>query len=179
MSEQDFSILLASLKSLGLIVDSATSTADGSSATDQEDQILFGALNLPLGVHQLTITNDGNVDGTSAVFDIDSLIWESELGDGSSTLTIDDTDLSHFSYLPGPSWWSYESQALGAFNKTVSSSSSSVAQAHLGFRGEAVTLYGPVGPNRGNYTCAVDGAAPPNAFCYHHCAISAPSLVLF
>lgn len=110
-------------------------------------------------MHELSIINNGNGDGTPAYLGVDYLMWESELREDSSTLNVDDADLSHFSYLPGPSWWSHTTQASGAFNQTLSTSVSSDAQARLTFRGESVTLYGAVGPNDGNYTCTLDGGA--------------------
>lgn len=143
-------------------MDGDTTVLNGFASPDVEQQVLFGASDLHQGQHVFSIVNDGNADGSSAFLDIDFLVWESEVLDG-TTMKRFDNSRARFTYLPSLTTWGDLEDPSTSFNATLSTAIDSTAQARFDFVGEAAAIYGTLGPSHGNYTCSTDGGA---AFLY-------------
>lgn len=135
-------------------MDVNTVNLNGFASPDVEQQILYNATNLAQGQHDLQIVNAGNPDGTNGFLDIDFLIWETEVLNGTTTQLIDNTD-PRFTYAPSPAAWGNLEDASTSFNASLTSTIG-LAQARFDFVGEIVALFGTLGPSHGNYTCAID-----------------------
>ena len=142
-----------------------TTTFDGNDPNDLFQQLVFGKGNLDFGYHTLTIVNAGPLtsDTGNVWFDVDWLVWETEyVGPGGpdnaqvSENTFDN-DHPRFQYTPA-SAWSQQTYSSGALNGTTEVTSTSQAQVIFTFDGDAVALYGTIGPSHGNYTASVDNA---------------------
>lgn len=138
--------------------DANTVNLNGYSRHDVEQLVLYNATNLTQGWHDFHIINAGHTNGTRAFLDIDFLIWETQVSDGTATQLIDNTD-SRFTYAPSPAAWGNLEDPSTSFNGSLTTTIS-LAQARFDFSGEIVALYGTLGPNHGKYTCSIDGEAP-------------------
>jgi hypothetical protein len=138
-------------------VDGTTITLNGYASPDIENQVLFSAVDLEQGPHDFQMVNAGNADGTDAFLDVDYVLWESQVSDGTTTHLIDNTHPS-FTYLPRPTSWGDSEDPTTSFNATLSTTTDSNGQARLDFVGEIVALFGTLGPTHGNYSCSIDGA---------------------
>lgn len=137
-------------------VDDDTTALNGYASPDLENQVLFSVNNLEQGPHAFQVVNAGNADGTRAFFDIDYVLWESQVPDGTTTYSIDNTDPS-FTYLPRPTAWGDSEDGTTSFNATLTTTTDPNGQARLDFVGEIVALFGTLGPTHGNYSCSIDG----------------------
>ncbi|KAF4621263.1 hypothetical protein D9613_000224 [Agrocybe pediades] len=149
---------------------------NGSSSSDLFQQLLYSS-DVPLGVHSLTVTNQDN-----AFFDVDYVTFKTIVGTDNEDLIVNAYQDSHpaFNYTPSAAW-STSPTMVGTFSGgTGHSTSSPSAVGVLKFEvrymwslflsdhdlisrpaGDAVTLYGPVGPGAANtYSVTVDNGSP-------------------
>jgi len=111
-------------------------------------------LEVPLveGPHTLTISNDEWL-----TLEIDSITWSCDVGgrkDTNSSLqttTVDDTE-SAFSWFPHESWDTNPSNLTMFSQKTGHSTSQANASVNYTFSGDAVAIYGTVGPGHSRYS---------------------------
>lgn len=87
--------------------------------------------------------------------DFDYLIWEGSLPDSSDVVLVDNTNPS-MKHVPAIKDWESVVDANSS-NGTLSRTQSNMGEMDLTFFGEAVAVYGRVGPNNGDYMCSVDG----------------------
>jgi len=142
-----------------VLVDGTTVTLNGFANPDVENQILFSAAHLTHGLHNFQVVNAGNANGTKAFFDIDYLLWESQVQDGTATQIIDNTN-PRFTYLPVPTVWGGAEGGTASFNDTLTTTTSPIGRVRLDFVGTTVALYGTLGPSHGHYSCSIDGGNP-------------------
>jgi hypothetical protein len=140
---------------------------DGYQSPDAFQQLLYGAPNLDLGSHNITIVNAGpstGSDSSRTVFDIDWVTFEDEFdgpgGPIGALLSESTFNSAHprFQYLPSSSSWTLGDGVDGFTNVTSAITKSSGAIVQLTFDGDAVALYGAVGTTHGNFTASVNGA---------------------
>jgi hypothetical protein len=110
--------------------------------------MLGGIMSLPMGLHEVVLTNTGTQ------LDLDYMVFETAGSEGStaSTTTFDDSD-PHITY---SSQWAFGTHP-GFYNNTIHYTQSSDASLGFSFQGEAVAIYGTVAPNMGNYSVYLDG----------------------
>ncbi|KAF8315861.1 hypothetical protein DL93DRAFT_813506 [Clavulina sp. PMI_390] len=143
-----------------------TSTFTAQSDNSVFGQALYGASNLPYGLHTLSIANAGSSPSTimsgsnDTSIDIDWLVWETEYdGPGGpvnaqvSQVTFDN---NHPRFLYTGSW-SSQTNADGPSNGTDQYTTSSDASLQFTFDGDAIALYGSVGVDHGDFVANVDG----------------------
>ncbi|GLB45086.1 hypothetical protein LshimejAT787_1901640 [Lyophyllum shimeji] len=148
-------------------------------------QSLFEVAGLQQGLHEVTITNQGN----SLYLDIDFISWITNVGEPAGNFfvnTVQDTDPS-FAYSSSPVWMT-NPQNVGSFlggsgqyvmfhpSLPLITRHDIEMRLHLAVQHrtrvlpsylhsrvrEAVSLYGPVGPNGVSYTVELDGDSPRN-----------------
>lgn len=134
--------------------------ADGAApAPGLFQQALFDASGLPLGLHEVTITNMGT---GSTFLDIDFITWTTEIGrpmDKVYVNTVQDDDPA-FTYSPS---WTPNPKDVGRFLGGSGHTSGNLgATFTYTFQGEGMSLYGPVGPDGAAYSVQLDGTAPLN-----------------
>jgi len=132
----------------------------GQAADPGQFQVpLFASPSLTQGLHTVTLTNQG-----TTFVDIDFISWQSSVGEDTEQLivnTAQDSDPS-FVYTPANAWGT-NPPSVGTY-----SGSSGHATATPGafltytFQGDAVYLYGPVGPAGSPFTVSLDGGVPFN-----------------
>lgn len=133
---------------------------NGASPDPGQFQVpLFSSPALPQGLHTVTLTNQG----TSFV-DIDFITWQSSVGDDDEQLvvsTVQDTDPS-FVYTPG-NVWGTNPPNIGTYSGSSGHGTATPgAFMTYTFTGDAVYLYGPVGPGSSPYSVILDGESPVN-----------------
>ncbi|KAF8315839.1 hypothetical protein DL93DRAFT_2194440 [Clavulina sp. PMI_390] len=140
-----------------VVVDGANSSGSGlpDSGQDEFQQLLWGSGDLASGPHQLTLTNMGFSDGTAGYLDIDYIVWEGHLPDGSSVKRFT-TDNPAFEYLPSFSSWAWAPDKNGYSSSQYYTDSTS-GEFKFKFTGASVSLAGFLEKNHGNFSCAVDG----------------------
>lgn len=132
---------------------------NGQTTPDSFQKTLFATVALQNGAHTVKMTNQGKT-----FTDLDFITFQSTIGLDSESMivnTFQDSDPS-FSYYPYSSWSANPSN-LGTFsggNGHVSSSAGSYVT--YTFQGDAVLLYGPVGPNGAPYSAQMDNGNPSN-----------------
>jgi hypothetical protein len=131
-------------------------TFNGQSPTSEFNQSLFSS-NMDLGLHNLTIINEG-----STFFDIDYVTFETNIGNDDEDLIVNTFKDTHpsFTYTPSSAWTT--PALVGTFQGgSGHATSQPSSQATFTFQGDAVALYGPVGPNSTlAYSVQVDGGSP-------------------
>ncbi|EIW77933.1 hypothetical protein CONPUDRAFT_167921 [Coniophora puteana RWD-64-598 SS2] len=115
---------------------------------------------LTQGTHTLKITSNGV--GSTPNLDVDMITFESDLqADGLGPLIasiIQDTD-SRFQY---SSSWNTSPTNVSLFsNGTGHATTTSQSSVTLSFTGAAVSIFGSVGPNNGQYQAQLDGVTYP------------------
>lgn len=132
---------------------------NGQTTPDSFQKTLFATVALQNGAHTVKMTNEGKT-----FTDLDFITFQSTVGLDSESMiinTFQDSD-SSFSYYPSSSW-STNPSYLGMFsggNGHVSSSAGSYVT--YTFQGDAVLLYGPVGPNGAPYSAQMDNGVSSN-----------------
>jgi len=121
-------------------------TESARSSSIESQQILGGITSLPMGLHEVVLTNTGSQ------LDLEYMVFESIGSEGSVTSTFDDSD-PHITY---SSQWAFSTHP-GFYNNTIHYTRSSDASLGFSFTGEAVAIYGTVAPNMGNYSVYLDG----------------------
>ncbi|KAF9038277.1 hypothetical protein BDZ89DRAFT_945829 [Hymenopellis radicata] len=126
-------------------------------STFESTEVLFTAT-LDPGLHNVSVVNLGSADPKLQFFDIDFVEWDTFIDgeDGPIVDTVQDTDAA-FSYSPVSAWDNNTEHSgffMGLTGHTSSQSSSFFA---LSFSGIGVSLFGPIGPDCGNYVVELDG----------------------
>ncbi|KAG9019891.1 hypothetical protein FRB90_000021 [Tulasnella sp. 427] len=122
---------------------------------------LCSALNLKMGPHVMTITNLWN-NSALPYLDVDYVIWETEISDEAtqSSILLDDTDAT-IQYTPQGEWSENQCQNMAAYSaNSCHITGSNTAQASLTFQGDAIAIYGGVGPQYGPYQVTLDNQQP-------------------
>jgi len=130
-----------------------SSPFNGQSSTSEFNQVMFTS-GVPLGLHNMTVTNTGNT-----FFDIDYITFQTSVGKDDEDLIVNTYQDNHpsFTYSPSSSWKAPD--MVGTFSGSSGHATTDLsATAQLIFQGDAVALYGPVGPNSTSlYLVKVDG----------------------
>jgi len=118
------------------------------SSSFEFQQMLGGITSLPMGLHDVVLTNTGSQ------LDLDYMVFETAGSEESttSTTTFDDSD-PHITY---SSQWAFGTHP-GFYNNSIHYTQNSDASLGFSFTGEAVAIYGTVAPNMGNYSVYLDG----------------------
>ncbi|KAF8315838.1 hypothetical protein DL93DRAFT_2166436 [Clavulina sp. PMI_390] len=140
-------------------LDGASTSGSGQPDGGQDafQQLLFGSGDLASGPHQLAITNKGFSNSTSGYFDIDYILWEGSLPDGSSVKRFT-TDNPAFEYLPSFSSWAWAPDKNG-YSSSQYYTQSLNGEFKFRFTGASVSLAGFLESNHGNFSCAVDNVS--------------------
>ncbi|KAF8334728.1 uncharacterized protein EI90DRAFT_3050000 [Cantharellus anzutake] len=142
-------------------LDGGMSIYDGHDPKGAFQVLLFGQSDLPSENHTLTILNSPG----PGYFDIDFIIWETSITNGSTQVLIDDTTYSNntdatsaFRYFPEPTSWTIGYLEPEAYNTTLSSAQKPNALTSLIVPSTAdlVAIYGKLGPGHGPYKCVVN-----------------------
>ncbi|KAI0266846.1 hypothetical protein BC834DRAFT_116274 [Gloeopeniophorella convolvens] len=135
---------------------SVDGSAQAGSASFQ--QLLGGKSGLTNAPHTAVLTNTG--DG--APIDLDSIVFETQVGSPGSTVSDSSTDDNGgaITYLPSSADWNLN-DLQGCFDNTLHYTQTGGAQAQFSFNGDAVAIYGTVSPDHANYTITVDGQTHP------------------
>jgi hypothetical protein len=137
-----------------VLVDNTTWTGNGTAVPDIFQTLLYGASNLALGSHSLTLTNEPTDLGHTWV-DVDYLVFADHLPDNTPTFFADNEDPG-FEYFPDVSHWETEDDN-NAFGGSIWRTQSSAGSLQFAFNGEAVALYGRTGSSNAQYICSIDG----------------------
>ncbi|KAJ3512630.1 hypothetical protein NLJ89_g3410 [Agrocybe chaxingu] len=135
-------------------------TSSGLSSAALFNQTLF-TTSTTLGFHEATITNLDN-----KFLDIDYVVYTTSVGEENEPLIVNMFKDSHpsFVYLPQTSWGLPD--ASGSFvGGCGHATRDPAANATFNFQhddclGNAIALYGPVGPTSSEYAVSLDGGAP-------------------
>jgi hypothetical protein len=131
-------------------------TFNGQSPAAEFNQSLFSS-NMDLGLHNLTIINEG-----STFIDVDYVTFGTNIGNDDEDLIVNTFQDTHpsFTYTP-PSAWTTPAM-VGTFQGgSGHATSQPSAKGTLTFQGDAIALYGPVGPNSTlAYSVQVDNGSP-------------------
>jgi len=123
-------------------------------STDIFNQTLFTAQGLSLGFHNISITNDDN----GRFLDVDYVSFDTVVGQPSESLIVNTYKDNHpsFAYQPSTSWG--PPPLVGYFmGSTGHATTDASAMATFTFQGNAIGLYGSVGPNNTEaYSVKVD-----------------------
>ncbi|EDR11964.1 uncharacterized protein LACBIDRAFT_313970 [Laccaria bicolor S238N-H82] len=148
---------------------------NGVASPDAFNQTLFST-SLQKGVHTVTLTN-----GANTYLDVDYISWQTSVGNDDEALIVNTYKDSHpsFSYSPASSWGTPDfvssfsgstgqemtvPQQVRALSLNLPSLGFSVEGPHEPCAGDAVGLYGPVGPNGVSvFSAQVDGGTPTNS----------------
>ena len=149
--------LLVPLWTSSCAVDTDTTylTGEVGLGKDQFQTLLYSATNLTYGLHQITLVNQGFANGTTGVFDVDWIDWETQVPAKASPKIITNNDKS-FQFLPKGNWWTYGNDSSG-YSGVLYYTQSPTAEFQMDFTGQSVALYGYLNTNHGNYSCGVDG----------------------
>lgn len=132
---------------------------NGVATPDAFNQTLFST-NLQNGLHTVTLTNNANT-----YLDVDYVSWQTSVGNDAETLIVNTYQDSHpaFSYSPTSSWGTPD--FVSSFSgSTGHATTTPGAFAEFTFAGDAVGLYGPVGPSgAAAFSVQVDGGTPMNS----------------
>ncbi|CAG8754025.1 12422_t:CDS:2, partial [Acaulospora colombiana] len=128
-------------------------------------QPLFAAANLSPGIHVVTLTNNRNSRPGTNTPRFWQIIWEEELGGQNDTLNnqTDDDNASGFEYGPAATAWNTVPENVVQYHGgTGHTTVSSTAYVTYTFTGDAVSIFGALGPTQGPYSVQLDGNAPAN-----------------
>ncbi|KAG8968738.1 hypothetical protein FRC03_006193 [Tulasnella sp. 419] len=137
-------------------------TLDGFSPPPGIYQVpLVTRANLALGVHTVEIVNARAIDDRPYL-DVDAFIWETEIPDDTNTSLILDDNHHAMQYLPSAAAWSNNTcpEVARYSGGTCHETSDPKGTLRLFFRGELITVYGGLGPDRGPYTVTLDSREP-------------------
>ncbi|EAU86173.2 hypothetical protein CC1G_03384 [Coprinopsis cinerea okayama7 len=129
-------------------------TESGQSTPDQFNVTLFSTI-LAKGQHTVQLQNSGR-----SFRDIDYVTWEASVGEPDEPLIVNTVQDNHptFEYTPTTDWTT-EPPLVGTYSGANGHATGTVgASAVLTFRGDAIALYGPSGPDcAATYSVQVDG----------------------
>ncbi|KAG8957010.1 hypothetical protein FRC00_004593 [Tulasnella sp. 408] len=135
---------------------------DGYSASDQISTELCSAPNLKMGSHTIKITNL-QTDPNLPYLDVDYIIWETKISDEATVPSVvyDDADSTNIRYTPPGEWSPNACQNMAAYaSSSCHVTGSNTAKATLTFQGDAIAVYGGVGPQYGPYAVRLDDQDP-------------------
>jgi hypothetical protein len=143
-------------------LDGVVATSNGSANPYIFQAALFSATNLANTLHTVTLTNAGTQAARDSDYlDLDYIAWETSYGlDGQqiNETIIQDSD-SSFSYQPRDAWDTTVSDLSQYVGNSGHETYNDGAYATLGFTGNAVEIFGSVGPNSAPYTVQLDGGS--------------------
>ncbi|KAG9042872.1 hypothetical protein FS837_010292, partial [Tulasnella sp. UAMH 9824] len=134
----------------------------GYSASDQISTELCSAPNLKMGSHTIKITNL-QTDPNLPYLDVDYIIWETKISDQATlpSVVYDDADSTNIRYTPPGEWSVNACQNMAAYSSSSCHvTGSNTAKAALTFEGDAIAVYGGVGPQYGPYAVRLDDQDP-------------------
>ncbi|TFY80466.1 hypothetical protein EWM64_g3544 [Hericium alpestre] len=137
-----------------ITVDGKTFAGNAQNPTAIFEQLLGGISELQMGLHTVVLTNTGS----HASLDLDSLMFETQVGNPGASVTdniVDDSNPA-WKYLPSASTWAVN-KLQGTIQNGIHFTQTGGAQAQLTFTGDAVALFGTVSPDHANFTVSVDG----------------------
>ncbi|KAG9083510.1 hypothetical protein FS749_005972 [Ceratobasidium sp. UAMH 11750] len=117
---------------------------------------LYARAGLTDGLHNITLTNDGETKSAQPFVDIDFVIWTSNDETGS----IETRDDGEFEYKPSGAWSTSSQYIENYYGKTGHMTSQHGASASLAFEGSGIYLYGGTLYDRGVYTINLDDHSP-------------------
>ncbi|KAF9568155.1 hypothetical protein CPC08DRAFT_702581 [Agrocybe pediades] len=118
-------------------------------------QVLYSG-NATLGMHTVTVTNQ------DSFFDLDYLTFSTSVGKDGDNLIVNTYQDDHpsFVYTPAAAWITTSDKVSWFSGSNGHFTTQPSAVATLTFEGDAVAVYGPVGPSGGAYSVQVDNASP-------------------
>ncbi|KAG8733197.1 hypothetical protein FRC10_000369, partial [Ceratobasidium sp. 414] len=117
---------------------------------------LYARSGLTNGLHNITLTNDGETNSAQPFVDIDFVTWTSDDEMGSSE-SLDD---GKFEYEPPNAWSSSSQYVTDYYGRTEHLTSQREASASLAFEGSGIYLYGGTLDDHGVYTVNIDENLP-------------------
>ncbi|TDL24133.1 hypothetical protein BD410DRAFT_109294 [Rickenella mellea] len=120
---------------------------------------LFSAMGLQSGSHIVTLSN-AVTDSNAPFLDVDFIVWETDIGTGNQTISQQSFEDNQplFNYQPNPSAWQTNPPSVQHFsgqNGHVTANAS--ASVNCTFQvGDAIAIYGAVGPTNGFYDIVLD-----------------------
>lgn len=134
-------------------IDGQATSGNANSDNPLFQQLLGGQSGLPMGSHTAILTNTGS----GSFVDIDSIIFQTQIGSSGATVsnsTTDDMD-PQITYLPQAEWTI--NQSPDNIDNTLHFTQTGGAQALYKFTGDAVAVHGTTSPDHANYTVTIDG----------------------
>ncbi|KII92353.1 hypothetical protein PLICRDRAFT_37120 [Plicaturopsis crispa FD-325 SS-3] len=132
-------------------------TLNGHASPDVFQTPLFASGTMKQGLHHVTIAN-AFTDNAANFIDIDYITWTSDIGTDTENIsgtTVQDTDGS-FSYQPALAW-STSPPSVGSYSGGSGHGTfTDQASVSYAFTGDAVSIFGTVGPQNGNYSVTID-----------------------
>lgn len=128
-------------------------------ANNQISVPLCSAPNLRMGNHTITITNLWT-DANLPYLDVDYIIWETKISEQATlpSVVFDDADTSNIQYTPPGEWSPNACTNMAAYSSgSCHVTGSNTAKATVTFEGDAIAIYGGVGPQYGPYAVKLDG----------------------
>ncbi|KAG9042686.1 hypothetical protein FS837_010487 [Tulasnella sp. UAMH 9824] len=115
-----------------------------------------------MGSHTIKITNL-QTDPNLPYLDVDYIIWETKISDQATlpSVVYDDADSTNIRYTPPGEWSVNACQNMAAYSSSSCHvTGSNTAKATLTFEGDAIAVYGGVGPQYGPYAVRLDDQDP-------------------
>ncbi|KAG8902718.1 hypothetical protein FRC01_009491, partial [Tulasnella sp. 417] len=131
-------------------------------ANNQISVPLCSAPNLKMGSHTIKITNLWT-DANLPYLDVDYIIWETKISEQATLASnvFDDADTSNIKYTPPGEWSPNACQNMASYSSgSCHVTGSNTAKASLTFEGDAIAVYGGVGPQYGPYSVKLDDQDP-------------------
>ncbi|KAF9568211.1 hypothetical protein CPC08DRAFT_702635 [Agrocybe pediades] len=137
------------------LLDGIPATTSNGSGTDAFMQSLYNGFATP-GVHNLTFTNQ-----ESNILDVDYITFETSVGQDDEELIVNTYQDNHpaFVYTPDSSWSKSTDKLSWLSGSTAHATSDPSAITKFTFQGDAVALYGPVGPSGAAFTVMMDNGS--------------------
>ncbi|KAF9568210.1 hypothetical protein CPC08DRAFT_655083 [Agrocybe pediades] len=137
-------------------LDNGPAFTGNGSGSDAFMQNLYTG-NGPLGPHTVSIMNQENT-----FFDVDYITFQTSVGQDGEDLIVNTYQDNHptFVYTPDSSWSNSTDKLSWLSGSTAHSTSDPSAIATFTFEGDAIALYGPVGPSGGQFSVTVDNNSP-------------------
>jgi len=131
----------------------------GFSSKNLFQQVLFPGLELSNAISHNVSIADSVTNPEFPYLDIDSIVYEVEVPDGSDQISQQDTAAA-FDFTPKTAWSTNPGSVSKYSGGTGHVTTSADAYVVYSFEGSHVEIYGAVGPNGGAYTVQVDNGAP-------------------
>lgn len=137
-------------------LDGTTQTLDGHNPTNVYQTLLFSQTGLPYGSHTLQVQNLA-LDSAQPWLYLDYFEFETGLDDNirNADYNMDDNN-STISYLPPDAWGTTDDNISQYYGKTLHTSSTPSSQVSTAFDGNAISVFGSVGPSYGLVDVTID-----------------------